>query len=103
MMFLNFWPRAPQRVEGRIGALCPSSHILLSDRVEFISLVLKILQMAKGLWYTTRDIWKVLTVVFYPSNQITNSNMFCILLKNYHSSMLWHKFQEDIIMQTLLL
>ena len=48
----------------------------------------------------TRGIWKVLSMVYYLSNRFTNPIMFGIILKNYSSSMLWHKFHEDIIMQT---
>ena len=48
----------------------------------------------------TRGIWKVLSMVFYLSNRFTNAIMFGISLKSYLSSMLWHKFHEDIIMQT---
>ena len=29
--------------------------------------------------------------------------MFDIILKNYYSSILWHKFHEDIIMQTRII
>ena len=48
----------------------------------------------------TRDIWNVLSMVFYLSYQFTNPIMSGIILKSYLSSMLWHKFHEDIIMQT---
>ena len=48
----------------------------------------------------TRGIWKVLSTVFYLSNRFTKPIMFGIILKNHLSSMLWHKFHEDIIMQT---
>ena len=48
----------------------------------------------------TRDIWKVLSMVFYLSNRNTNPVMFGIILKSYLFSMFWHKFHEDIIMQT---
>ena len=48
----------------------------------------------------TRGIWKVLSMVFYLSNGFTNPIMFGIILKSYLSPMLWHKFHEDIIMQT---
>ena len=49
----------------------------------------------------TRGIWKVLlSMVFYLSNRFTNPIRFDIILKNYLSSMLLHKFHEDIIMQT---
>ena len=34
-------------------------------------------------------------MVFYLSNQFTNPIMFGIILKNYLSSMLWHKFHKD--------
>ena len=47
----------------------------------------------------TRGIWKVLSMVFYLSNRFTNL-MFGIILKGYLSSMSWHKFQEDVTMQT---
>ena len=49
---------------------------------------------------STRGTWKVLSMVFYLSNRFTNPIMFGIILKSYLSSMLWHKFHEDIIMQT---
>ena len=39
-------------------------------------------------------------MVFYLSNRSTNPIMFGINLKSYLSAMLWHKFHEDIIMQT---
>ena len=54
------------------------------------------------LWVKTakRGIWKVLSMVFYLSNLFTNPIMFGTMLKRYLSSMLWHKFHEDIIMQT---
>ena len=48
----------------------------------------------------TRGIWKVFSMVLYLSNRFTNPIMFGIILKNYLSSMLLHKFHEDIIMQT---
>ena len=48
----------------------------------------------------TRGIWKVLSMVYYLSNRCTNLIMFGIILMSYLSSMLWHKFHEDIIMQT---
>ena len=48
----------------------------------------------------TRGIWKVLSMVLYLSTRFTNPIMFGIILKNYLSSILWHKFHEDIIMQT---
>ena len=51
-------------------------------------------------WYYTRGNWKVLSMVFYLSSRFTNPIMFDIILKNYLSSMLWHKFHEDIIIQT---
>ena len=53
-----------------------------------------------GFFVCTRGIWKVLSMVFYLSNRFTNPIMFGIILKNYLSSMLWHKFLEDIMMQT---
>ena len=49
---------------------------------------------------STRGIWKVLSMVLYLSNRFTNPIMFGINFKSYLSSMLWHKFHEDIIMQT---
>ena len=48
---------------------------------------------------STRGIWKVLSMVFYLSNRFTKPIMFGIILKSHLSSMLWHKFHEDIIMQ----
>ena len=48
----------------------------------------------------TRGIWKVLSMVIYLNNRFTNPIMFGIILKNHLSSMLWHKFHEDIKMQT---
>ena len=36
----------------------------------------------------TRGIWKVLSMVFYLSNQFTNPIMFGIILKSYLSSLL---------------
>ena len=47
-----------------------------------------------------RGIWKALSMVFYLSNLFTNPIMFDFILKSYFFSMLWHKFHEDIIMQT---
>ena len=47
-----------------------------------------------------RGIWKVLSMVYYLSNRYTIPIMFGIILKSYHSSMLWHNFNEDIIMLT---
>ena len=48
----------------------------------------------------TRGIWKVLSMALYLSNRFTNPIMFGIILKSYLSSMLWHNFNEYIIMQT---
>ena len=48
----------------------------------------------------TRGIWKVLSMVFYLSKRFTKPIMFGIILKNYLSSMIWHRFYEDMIMQT---
>ena len=48
----------------------------------------------------TRGICKVLSMVFNLSNRLTNLIVFAFILKRYFSSMLWHKFDEDIIMQT---
>ena len=48
----------------------------------------------------TRSIWKVLRMVFYLRNRFSNPIKFGIILKSYLSSILWHKFHEDIIMQT---
>ena len=50
--------------------------------------------------FVTRGIWKVLSMVLYLSNRFTNPIMCGIILKNYLSSMLWHKFNELIIMRT---
>ena len=38
-------------------------------------------------------------MVFYLSNLFTTHIMFGIVLKSQFSSMLWHTFHEDIIMQ----
>ena len=38
-------------------------------------------------------------MVFYLNNRFTNPIMYDIILKSYFSSMLWHKFREDIIVQ----
>ena len=51
----------------------------------------------------TRGIWKVLSMVFHLSNRFTNPIMFDIILKNDLSSMLWHKFHEDIMIQTRII
>ena len=37
---------------------------------------------------------------FYLSNRFINPIIFGIILKSYLFSMVWHKFREDIIMQT---
>ena len=50
--------------------------------------------------YFTSGIWKVLSMVFCLSDRITNPFMFGIILTSFLSSMLLHKFHEDIIMQT---
>ena len=50
--------------------------------------------------YLTRGIWKVLSMVIYLRNRFTKPIMFGIILKNHLSSMLWHKFHADIMMQT---
>ena len=47
-----------------------------------------------------RGIWKILRMLFYLSDLFLNPIMFGIILKSYISSMLWHKYHEDIIMQT---
>ena len=49
---------------------------------------------------SSRGIWKVLSMVFYLSNRFTKPIMFGIILKSHLSSMLWHNFHEDIIVQT---
>ena len=49
--------------------------------------------------FWSRGIWKVLSMVLYLSNRLTNPIMCGIILKSYLSSMLWHKFNEYIIMQ----
>ena len=58
------------------------------------------LRTADPVLTVTRGIWKVLSMVFYISNRFTNPIMFGIILKCYLSFMLWHKFHEDIMMQT---
>ena len=50
--------------------------------------------------YCTRVIWKVLSMVFYLSDQFTNPVMFGIILKSYLSSLLYHNFHEAVMMQT---
>ena len=45
-------------------------------------------------------IWKVLSMVYYLSNPFTDPIMCGVIIKSYSSSMLWHKFHEDIILQT---
>ena len=37
---------------------------------------------------------------FYLSNRFINPIMFGIILNGYLFSILWHRFHEDIIMQT---
>ena len=58
--------------------------------------------VVQDLWQLkyTRGIWKVRSMVFYLSNQFTNPIMFGIILKSYLSSLLYHKFYEDVMMQT---
>ena len=46
---------------------------------------------------------EILSMVFYLSNRFTNPILFDIILTNYLFSMLWHKFHEDIIMQTRIM
>ena len=50
------------------------------------------LHRARSLIYT-RGIWKILSMVI---NQFTKPIMFGIILKSYFSTMLWHKFHEDV-------
>ena len=50
-------------------------------------------------WSLYEGIWKVVSMVFYLSNWFTNPIMCGITLKSYLSSISWHKFNEDIIMQ----
>ena len=57
----------------------------------------------KGLVKRARGIWKVLSMVFYLSNLFTYPIMFGIILNSYLSSMLWHKFHEDIILLTRII
>ena len=52
---------------------------------------------------STRGIWKVLSMVFYLSNRFTKPIKVGIILKSHLFSMLWHKFHEDIIIQTRIL
>ena len=67
-----------------------------SYNISFVKLTTKLHDNALCM----RGIWKVLSMVLYLSNQFTNPIMFGIILKRYLSSMLLHKFHEDIIMQT---
>ena len=39
-------------------------------------------------------------MVFYFSNRITSPSIFNIILKSYIFFMLWHKFHEDVMVQT---
>ena len=55
------------------------------------------LNAIKMISHTTRGILNVLSMVFYLSNRFTNPIMFDIILKNYLSSTLWHKFYEEIL------
>ena len=47
-----------------------------------------------------RDRQKRPCMVFYLKSRFTNPIMSGIIFKSFLSSMLWHKFHEDIIMQT---
>ena len=67
--------------------------------VQILGLLIRLCWL-EGCLISTRGIWKVLSMVFYLSNRFTNPITFDIILKNYLSSMFWHKFHEDIIMQT---
>ena len=51
----------------------------------------------KGHYY--EGIWKARSMVFYLSNRFTNPIMCGIMIKSYLSSMLWHLFHEDAIIQ----
>ena len=53
-----------------------------------------------GMTLDSRGIWKVLSMVLYLSNRFTNPIMCGIILKSYLSSILWHIFNEYIIIQT---
>ena len=50
----------------------------------------------------TRGIWKVLSMVFYLSDQLKNPIMFRIILKSYFSSLFLHTFHEDVKMRTII-
>ena len=65
-----------------------------------ISLPYTLTFLASSVSTYTRGIWKVLSMVLYLSNRFTNPIICGIVLKSYLSSMLWHKFNEYIIMQT---
>ena len=71
------------------------------NKGHFVRIVLLDLQKAfDTVDHSTRGISKVLRMVFYLSNRFTNPIMFGIISKSYLSSMLSHKFYEDIIMRT---
>ena len=55
---------------------------------------------SKGFAHIRGGIWNVLSMVIYLSNRFTNPIMFGTILKSRPFTTLWHKFQEDIIMQT---
>ena len=59
-----------------------------------------LIKISKFVAISTRGIWKVHSKVYYLSNQFTNAITFGIILKTYPFSMFWHKFNQDIIMQT---
>ena len=45
----------------------------------------------------TKFILDVCSMVYYLSNQLTNTFMFGIILNSYLFSMLGHKFHEDVV------
>ena len=47
----------------------------------------------------TRGIWKILSMVQYLSNRITNPFMFGIILNSYLSSMLQNEFEMEGVWQ----
>ena len=53
----------------------------------------------EGLVSNARGIWKVLSMVQYFSNRLTNSFMFGIILNSYRFSMLRNKFEMEGVWQ----
>ena len=96
---ISYWPSYRSRVS--CSGRRPSSELHIGPVTEMTSYLLNAYrQILEILYACTKGIWKVLSMVFYLSNRFTNLIMFGIILKSYLFSMLWHKFHEDMIMQT---